>query len=94
MLFDKPAGVWTAPAVFDLCLVFSEAFPGAWYGMDRPGDDERLAAFLEGYGGFPQARWLEHFVLLRSLRRYPSPFVPEMRTIIGIVLERLESGAA
>lgn len=95
VLFDKPAGVWVAPAVFDLCLVFSEAFPGARYGADRAGDAERLSAFLEGYGEFPseQRRWLEHFVLLRSLRRYPSPFVPELRSIIEIALDRLGAGA-
>jgi Ser/Thr protein kinase RdoA (MazF antagonist) len=93
VLFDKPAGVWVAPPVFDLCLIFSEAFPGARYGADRDGDDDRLNAFLEGYGEFPpeQSRWLEHFVLLRSLRRYPSPFVPEMRSVIEIALDRLGS---
>ncbi|MDP3853042.1 phosphotransferase enzyme family protein [Phenylobacterium sp.] len=92
VLFDKPADVWVAPVVFDLCLVFSEAFPGARYGADRPGDGDRLSAFLDGYGEFPseQSRWLEHFVLLRSLSRYPSPFVPELRSIIEIALDRLD----
>lgn len=91
VLFDKGAGVWVAPVVFDLCLIVSEAFPGACYGVAREGDDERLSAFLEGYGPIPldQARWLEHFVLLRSLRRYPSPFVPEMRFVIETALERI-----
>ncbi len=91
VLFDKPAGVWLAPAIYDLCLIFSEAFPGARYDADRDGDEARLSAFLEGYGAFPpeQSQWLEHFVLLRLLRRYPSPFVPEMRSIIEIALDRL-----
>jgi Ser/Thr protein kinase RdoA (MazF antagonist) len=90
VLFDKPADVWSAPAMFDLCLILSEAFPGARYGADRPGDPERLAAFLDGYGRLPadEAQWLDHFVLLRSLRRYPSPFVPEMRSIIELALSR------
>lgn len=93
VLFDKPAGVWAAPPVFDLCLVFSEGFPGARYGADREGDAERLDAFIEGYGQLPAEhdRWLEHFVLLRALRRYPSPFVPEMRAIIEIALDRINS---
>lgn len=95
VLFDKPGAVWMAPPVFDLCLIFSEAFPGAHYGVGRVGDEERLAAFFEGYGEFPheQSRWLEHFVLLRSLRRYPSPFVPELRSIIEIALDRTGSAS-
>jgi Ser/Thr protein kinase RdoA (MazF antagonist) len=91
VLFDKPADVWVAPAVFDLCLIFSEAFPGARYGAAREGDEERLAAFLDGYGKLPREEidWIEYFVLLRSLRRYPSPFVPELRSIIELALARL-----
>ncbi len=93
VLFDKAAGVWVAPAVFDLCLVYSEAFPGACYGAPRSGDDRRLSAFLNGYGELPQqeVEWLNHFVLLRALRRYPSPFVPELRSIIEVAMERLGS---
>lgn len=95
VLFDKPAGVWRAPAVFDLALIFSEAFPGARYGADRPGDDARLAAFLEGYGEVPpdELAWLDGFVLLRSLRRYPSLFVPELRAILELALDRLAARA-
>ena len=95
VLFDKPADVWSAPAMFDLCLMRSEAFPGARYGAAREGDHERLAAFMDGYGDLPgdEADWVEHFVLLRSLRRYPNPFVPEMRSIIELALARI-SGAA
>lgn len=91
VLFDKPADIWSAPVMFDLCLILSEAFPGAHYGANRPGDAERLAAFLDGYGplGADETPWLDHFVLLRSLRRYPNPFVPEMRAIIELALSRL-----
>lgn len=90
VLFDKPAGIGFAPAVFDLALIFSEAFPGARYGADRPGDDARLAAFLEGYGALPpeERPWLDHLVLLRALERYPSPFVPELRAILELALGR------
>lgn len=93
ILFDKPAAVWVAPPVLDLCLVYSEAFPGARYGAARDGDDERLGAFLAGYGSLPPGdeSWLDHFVLVRSLRRYPSPFVPEMRKVIEVALERLSA---
>jgi Ser/Thr protein kinase RdoA (MazF antagonist) len=93
VLFDKPAGVWVAPPILDICLIYSEAFPGARYGAARQGDDERLAAFLAGYGELPRGekRRLDHFVLLRSLRRYPSPFVPELRTVIEVALERLSA---
>jgi hypothetical protein len=91
VLFDKPAGVWSAPAMFDVCLMLSEAFPGARYGAAREGDQARLAAFMDGYGDLPadEADWIEHFVLLRSLRRYPNPFVPEMRSIIELALARI-----
>jgi Ser/Thr protein kinase RdoA (MazF antagonist) len=95
VLFDKPADVWSAPAMFDVCLVLSEAFPGARYGAAREGDHERLAAFMDGYGDLPadEADWIEHFVLLRSLRRYPNPFVPEMRSIIELALARISAAA-
>ncbi|MDO8410052.1 MAG: aminoglycoside phosphotransferase family protein [Phenylobacterium sp.] len=91
VLFDKPADVWVAPRVFDLCLIYSEAFPGALYDVNRQGDEARLSAFLEGYGDLPpeQPEWLELFVLLRSLRRYPSPFVPELRAVIEAALDRI-----
>lgn len=93
VLFDKPAGVWLAPRMFDLCLIYSEAFPGARYGVNRDGDEARMSAFLEGYADLPseQGEWLDHFVLLRSLRRYPSPFVPELRAIIETALNRIGS---
>jgi Ser/Thr protein kinase RdoA (MazF antagonist) len=92
VLFDKASEVWVAPAVFDLCLIFSEAFPGARFGAARDGDPERLNAFLAGYGPLPpdQEKWIDHFVLLRALRRYPNPFVPELRAII----ERVSAGLA
>lgn len=94
VLFDKPADVWSAPALFDVCLMLSETFPAVRYGAADPSrlhDPERLAAFLEGYGPLPPAEtpWLEPLVLLRSLRRYPNPFVPEMRSIIETALARL-----
>ena len=93
VLFDKAPGIWTAPQVFDIALVFTEAFPGARY-LDseaRKGDKAHLAAFMSGYGGVPpaQAAWIDHFALLRSLRRYPSPFVPDMLTTIEAALDRL-----
>jgi thiamine kinase-like enzyme len=50
VLFDKPVDVWVAPAVFDLSLIFSEAFPGARYGAAREGDEERLAGLWAGRG--------------------------------------------
>jgi Ser/Thr protein kinase RdoA (MazF antagonist) len=91
VLFDKSAEVWVAPPVFDLSLIHSEAFIVGRYGAVRDGDAERLSAFLAGYGDLPpgQMDWLDHFVLLRSLRRYPSPFVPQMRTVIEVSLDRL-----
>lgn len=93
VLFDKAPGLWTAPQVFDIALVFTEAFPGARY-LDseaRKGDAARLAAFMSGYGGLPSAQtaWIDHFALLRSLRRYPSPFVPDMLTTLEAALDRL-----
>lgn len=90
VLFDKPASLWAAPAIFDLALIFSEGFPGARYGADRPGDPERMAAFLEGYGGVPadELEWLDHMVLLRSLRRFPNLFAPELGLVIERALER------
>lgn len=93
VLFDKAPGVWTAPAVFDLAVIYSEAFPGARYGgsLARHGDGERMAAFMIGYGELsePQAAWIDHFVLLRALRRYPNPFVPDLRATIEAALARL-----
>jgi Ser/Thr protein kinase RdoA (MazF antagonist) len=90
VLFDKAASAWLAPPMFDLCLIYSEAFPGARYGVARGGDHERLAAFQSGYGPLDaeDARWIDHFVLLRSLTRYPSPFVPELGDIIEAALAR------
>lgn len=92
VLFDKSSGVWTAPPVFDLALVWSEGFPGARYvdGAGRAGDEGRLAAFMAGYGALPagQADWLDHFVLLHALGRYPSPFIPDHRAIVEAALNR------
>jgi Ser/Thr protein kinase RdoA (MazF antagonist) len=91
VLFDKAAGIWSAPPAFDLCLIFSEAFPGARYGVARAGDEERLRTFFAGYSAMDDAdeHWIDHFVLLRSLRRYPSPFVPELRDVIEAALARV-----
>ena len=93
VLFDKAPGIWTAPQVFDIALVFTEAFPGARYleSEARNGDKARLAAFMAGYRGLPpaQAAWIDHFALIRSLRRYPSPFVPDMLMTIEAALDRL-----
>ncbi|MDO8377445.1 phosphotransferase [Phenylobacterium sp.] len=93
VLFDKAPGIWTAPQVFDIALVVTEAFPGARYldSQARNGDKARLAAFMSGYRGLPPAQdaWIDHFALLRSLRRYPSPFVPDMLTTIQTALDRL-----
>lgn len=89
VLFDKASRVWSCPPVFDLALVYSEGFPGARYGVSRPGDDARLDAFLAAYGDLPDGEWLDHFGLAHSLIRYPHPFVPELREIIDAALERL-----
>jgi Ser/Thr protein kinase RdoA (MazF antagonist) len=93
VLFDKASGVWSCPAVFDLALVFSEGFPGARYGVGRPGDDERMAAFMAAYGELAEseAPWLDHFALAHDLMRYPSPFVPDLRQVIEAVLERIST---
>jgi Ser/Thr protein kinase RdoA (MazF antagonist) len=90
VLFDKASRVWGWPAVFDIALIYSEGFPGARYGADRPGDDSRLAAFNAAYGDLPddEAPWLDHFALAHGLLRYPSPFVPELRQIIEAALDR------
>ncbi len=81
-----------APPVFDLAVVHSEAFPDARYVRAREGDDERLAAFMSGYGDLPagQAGWIDAFVVLRALRRYPNPFVPDLLTTVEAALERME----
>ncbi|HEY9235490.1 MULTISPECIES: phosphotransferase [Phenylobacterium] len=91
VLFDKASEIWSAPAVFDLALIYSEAFFAGRYGVVREDDAARLRAFHEGYGELSpdQAGWLDHFVLLRSLRRYPSPFVPQLGQVIETALERL-----
>lgn len=90
VLFDKSHRLWTAPPVFDLALVWSEGFPGARYveNQARAGDTDRLAAFMAGYGPLPQVEWLDHFVLLHALDRYPSPFVPDHRSIVEAALAR------
>lgn len=93
VLFDKAPDVWAAPAVFDLAVIYSEVFPGARYGESaaRAGDGERMAAFMAGHGGLgeDQVPWIDHFVVLRSLRRYPNPFVPDLRTTIEAALARI-----
>jgi Ser/Thr protein kinase RdoA (MazF antagonist) len=91
ILYDASAGVWVAPPVFDLALIHSEGFPGARYGVDRPGDAARMAAFRGAYGELPadQMAWLDHFVLAHSIMRYPHPFVPELRQVIEAALERV-----
>jgi thiamine kinase-like enzyme len=90
VLFDKAPDVWVAPAVFDLAVVYSEAFPGARYGKSaaRASDHDRLAAFIFGYDSLPvdETIWLDHFVLVRSLSRYPNPFVPDLLSIIQAAL--------
>ena len=53
VLFDRASRIWSGPAVFDLALVMSEGFPGARYGVDRPGDEVRLAGFMSAYGELP-----------------------------------------
>jgi aminoglycoside phosphotransferase (APT) family kinase protein len=91
VLFDRASSIWSGPAVFDLALVVSEGFPGARYGVDRPGDDARLAAFMAAYGELPadEAPFLDHFALAHALVRYPTPFVPELRQIIEAAVERV-----
>lgn len=96
VLFDKAPDVWVAPPVFDLAVIYSEAFPGARYVASeaRKSDPGRLAAFESGYGPLPAGgmAWLDHFVLVRSLRRYPNPFVPDLLTTIEGALSRCEAG--
>lgn len=93
VLFDKAASLWSAPPVFDVALIYAEAFPGSRYvaGPARAGDDERLAAFMAGYGALPaeQEAWIDHFVLLHALNRYPSPFVPDLRSVVEAALQRI-----
>jgi Ser/Thr protein kinase RdoA (MazF antagonist) len=95
VLFDKAPGVWVAPPVFDLAVIYSEAFPGARYVKSdaRAPDHDWLAAFMSGYDALPAEEliWLDHFVLVRSLRRYPNPFVPELLSIIEAALSRCEA---
>jgi Ser/Thr protein kinase RdoA (MazF antagonist) len=90
VLFDKAARIWSCPAVFDLALIAAEGFP-VRYGVDRPGDPARMAAFTAAYGDLPpgEAEFLDHFALIHTLIRYPSPFVPEQREILATALERL-----
>ncbi len=94
VLFDKVSTSWMAPPGFDLAVVYSEAFPGARYAesASRAGDDARLAAFTAGYGALPadQAGWIDAFVVLRALGRYPNPFVPDLLTTVEAALERME----
>jgi len=96
VLFDKAPDVWVAPPVFDLAVIYSEAFPGVRYVASevRKSDRERHAAFLSGYGPMLERdmAWLDHFVLVRSLRRYPNPFVPDLLTTIVAALSRCEAG--
>ncbi|HTX49887.1 MAG TPA: phosphotransferase [Caulobacteraceae bacterium] len=88
VLFDRASRIWSGPAVYDLALVVSEGFPGARYGVDRPGDDARLEAFMAAYGELPadEAPFLDHFALAHALVRYPTPFVPELREIIDAAM--------
>lgn len=95
VLFDAAPDVWVAPPVFDLAVIYSEAFPGARYVASeaRKSDPEWMAAFLSGYGQLSaeEMAWLDHFVLVRSLRRYPNPFVPDLLSTIEVALARCES---
>ena len=90
VLFDKATSAWSAPPVFDIALIYAEAFPGARYVKTRAraGDVESLAAFMAGYGGLPAAQevWIDHFVLLHALARYPHPFVPDLLSVVESAL--------
>lgn len=92
VLFDKATSAWSAPPIFDIALIYAEAFPGARYvkSPGRAGDVESLAAFMAGYGGLPAAQeaWIDHFVLLHAVTRYPNPFVPDLLSVVESALQR------
>lgn len=75
------------PALYDLVIIFMEVFPS---GTIIPNDEkhkhekEYLEAFLDGYGSLSEydMSFLNEFILLRSLFRYPNPFFKRMKKVV------------
>lgn len=90
VLIDKAGAIWAAPPLFDLALLYVDTFPGAICAelAGRDGDGALAAAFFSGYRKIAaqDQQWLELFVLLQALRRYPRPSSPWLEALIeGIV---------
>ena len=93
ILYDNNADCFVATPHYDLAILFGEVLPGYRYGSENaqgPRDRERMEAFLQGYGSLPEDfdKYIDEYVLLRSLGRYPNHFVARQDAIIELLINQ------
>lgn len=90
-LLDKEPPYLYLPPLFDLAIIYLEVFPaGSIINIDQEHKDEPnyLKAFFNGYGELSRydKSFLNEFLLLRCLCRYPNPYFRRMRKVVEAIL--------
>lgn len=93
ILYDNNADCLVATPCYDLAVIFGELLPGYRYGEENAQgtrDSERMEAFLDGYGELPTDfnDFIDDYVLLRLLARYPNKFVPHQDSTIKLLVDK------
>jgi len=90
ILFDNNADAIVCTPHYDFAVLFGEVLTGYRYGdkfAQGPHDSERMRALLDGYGELPHDfnEYIDSYIFLRLLARYPNKFIKHQDDIIEML---------